>query len=602
MTPGAIVLIDLEPSASRLHRRLCAILAVDVAGYTRLTEADEEGTHRRMMVLRREVLEPGVASWHGIIVKHTGDGFLASFDSAVDGVSCAVDLQRALAERSARDPADKRISFRMGITLADTIFDANDIFGEGVNVAARLQGYAEAGGIVVTEPVAQQIEGRVDLRRVDLGDLHLKNIRRPVHAFSLHPHGVPLAEFTNAGPGRKGDSRPSVAVLPFRRQLTEEAEGYFADGVVDEIIRILSTFQDLVVIARGSTLGLGGERVDASAVGRQLGVRYVLNGGVARAGGRIRINADLTDAESGAVIWAERYDGDVTDLFSLQDRISLQVATTLAPNIRQQELKRALRKHPDSMDAYDLVLQAIDLLYRMEYRSFSGARGLLQQARVADEGYSPAWTYAAQWHTFRIGQGWTSDMRADSAEAERLSARAIDLDRNDAAALAVCGHARSFLLHDYEAGEDLLSRALHEGPSCALAWTLASCTSSYRGEGEEAVRRAEHSLRLSPRDPLAFFYLCNAGIAHYANGDYETAVQFARRAAGQKKTFRANLRMLAAGLVALGHLDEARATAATLMEVDPEFRLTRYRDLCPWQDGGTRESFIERLRQARLPA
>jgi adenylate cyclase len=575
---------------------------VDVAGYSRLTEADEEGTHRRLMQLRREVLEPGVATWHGTIIKHTGDGFLASFDSAVDGASCAVELQRTLSQRGAHDEPDKRLAFRMGLTLADAIFDANDVFGEGVNIAARLQTYAEPGGIVVTGNVAQQVEGRQDLRRVDLGDLHLKNIRRPVRAYSLHPHGVPLAEYAALGIGRKLDARPSIAVLPFRRQVTEEAEGYFADGVVDEIIRILSTFRDLVVIARGSTLGLGGERVDASAVGRGLGVRYVLNGGVARVGGSIRINADLTDAESGVVVWAERYEGDVTDLFSLQDRISLQVATTLAPNIRQQELKRALRKHPDNMDAYDLVLQAIDLLYRMEYRPFSGARGLLQQARVADETYAPAWTYAAQWHIHRIGQGWTTDMRADSAEAERLAMGAIELDSNDASALAMCGHTRSFLFHDYDSGAALHDRALQAGPSCALAWNLASCTSSYTGKGEEAVRRAEYSLRLSPRDPLAFFYLCTTGIAYYANGDYEQAVHLARRAASQKRTFRANLRMLAAGLVALGQVEEARAAAVTLMEVDPEFRLTRYRELCPWQDGGTRETFIDRLRQAGLPA
>jgi len=599
--PHRFPVTELEPPVGRLQRRLCAILAVDVAGYTRLTEADEEGTHRRLMLLRHEVLEPGVAAWHGTVVKHTGDGLLASFDSAIDGASCAIELQRTLAERAAHDPPDQRLAWRMGLNLADTILDAGDVFGEGVNIAARLQGYAEPGGIVVTETVAQQIEGRLDVRRVDLGDLHLKNIRRPVHAFSLRPHGVPLSELS-VPVGRRVDARPSVAVLPFRRQLTQEAEGYFADGVVDEIIRILSTFQDLMVIARGSTLGLGGERVDAGEIGRRLGVRYVLNGGVTRAGGKIRINADLTDAENGTVVWAERYDGDVSDLFSLQDRISLQVATMLAPNIRQQELRRALRKHPDGMDAYDLVLQAIDLLYRMEYRAFSGARGLLQQARVADEDYAPAWTYAAQWHTFRIGQGWTTDMRADSAEAERLALGAIDLDRNDATALAVCGHARSFLLHDYDAGAALLERALREGPSCALAWTLASCTCSYTGDGAEAVRRAEHSLRLSPRDPLAFFYLTNTGIAHYANGDYEQAVQLARRAASHKRTFRANLRMLTAGLVALGQLDEARATASTLMEVDPEFRLGRYRELCPWQDGGTRETFIDRLRQAGLPA
>jgi adenylate cyclase len=592
---------ELEAPSGGLQRRLCAILAVDVAGYSRLTEVDEEGTHRRLMRLRREVLEPGVGTWHGTIVKHTGDGFLAFFDTAVDGASCAIELQRTLTERAAHEAPERRLAYRMGLNLADTILDADDLFGEGVNIASRLQGYAEPGGIVVTETVAQQIEGRLDVRRVDLGDLHLKNIRRPVRAFSIHPHGIPLVALAAPAISGRPDVRPSIAVLPFRRQLTEEAEGYFADGVVDEIIRILSTFQDLVVIARGSTLGLGGERVDAGEIGRRLGVRYVLNGGVARAGGRIRINADLTDAESGTVIWADRYDGEVSDLFSLQDRISLQVATMLAPNIREQELKRALRKHPDSMDAYDFVLQAIDLLYRMEYRPFSGARGLLQQARVADERYAPAWTYAAQWHTFRIGQGWTRDMRADSAEAERLADRAIELDRNDATALAVCGHARSFLLHDYDAGADLLERALREGPSCALAWTLASCTSSYMGDGPEAVRRAEHSLRLSPRDPLGFFYLTNTGIAHYANGDYEKAVHFARRAAAQKGTFRANLRMLAAGLVALGQTDEARATAAKLIEVNPEFRLCRYRELCPWQDGGMRETFIDRLRQAGLP-
>jgi TolB-like protein/class 3 adenylate cyclase len=594
-------LVRLEPPSHRVQRRLCAILAADVAGYTRLMEIDEEGTHRRVMELRYDVLEPGVAAWHGAIVKHTGDGFLASFDSAIDAANCAVELQRNLSERTASDPRDRHVAFRMGLNLAQTIFEASDIFGEGVNIAARLQGYAEPGGIVVSENVAREIEGRLDLKRVDLGDLHLKNIRRPVHAYSLHPLGMSTADLLLGAGGRAADSRPSIAVLPFRKQLTEEAEGYFADGIVDEIIRMLSTFHDLVVISRGSTLGLGGDRVDARAVGQALGVRYVLNGGVVRAGGKLRITTELTNAENGTIVWAERYDGGVTDLFDLQDRISVQVATTLAPHVREQELKRALRKHPDSMSAYDLVLQAIDLLYRMEYRAFSGARGLLQQARVADDQYAPAWTYAAQWHTFRIGQGWSSDIHADSVEAERLALAAIDRDRNDAMALAVGGHARSFLLHDYEAGEALLERALQEGPSCALAWTLASCTSSYVGDAEEAVRRADHSLRLSPRDPLAFFYLTNAGIAQYARGDYVDAVRFARRAAAQKRTFRANLRMLTAGLVALGQLDEARLTAATLLEVDPQFRLNRYRELCPWQDGSMRETFINRLRTAGLP-
>lgn len=600
---------------------------MDLAGFSRLMEADEEGTHAGLMQLRTDLLQPSVTKGRGQIVKHMGDGLLATFDSALDCVSCAIALQRALLERGVRDPVDRRLAFRMGINLSDTIVDEDDIFGEGVNIAARLQGYAEPGGIVVTSVVAEQIEGRVDVRRVDLGELHLKNIRRPVRAYSLHLPDHVLWEIERLAPpdddrpsiavmpfhmqtapastgtsgSRDAGGRPSVAVLPFRKLSSGDEDSYFADGIVDDIIRSLSGLKDMVVISRGSTLGLGGQRADPRVIGEQLGVRYVLNGGIVRSGGRIRINTELSDAASGTILRAERHDGDVSDLFELQDRISLEVVATLAPHIREQELKRVMRKHPDSMDAYDLVLQAIDLLHRMEYRPFSGARGLLQQARVHDGNYAPAYAYAAQWHTFRIGQGWSTDMRADSQEAARLASEAIERDRYDATALAICGHARSFLLHDYAVGRDLVDRALEAGPSNALAWNLGSCTCSYMGEGTEAVRRAQHSLRLSPRDPLAFFYLCNMGIAHYANGEYEEAVRFARRAAAHKKTFRANLRMLVAGLMALGQAEEARAVADTLKEVDPEFRLTPYRNLCPWQAEETREQFIERLRAAGLP-
>jgi adenylate cyclase len=562
-------------------------------------EADEDGTYLRLMELREELIEPTIACWRGTIVKHTGDGFLASFDDVLDAVSCAVALQRSLSKQSVGAPAAQSLDFRMGLNLSEAIVSVDDIFGDGVNIASRLQSYAEPGGIVVPAAIAEKVEGRHGLRRVDLGDLHLKNIKRPVRAVSLELidsdrspdqlHRRPVV-----------DGRPSIAVLPFRKHVVAEHEGYFADGIVDEIISALSSVKDLVVIARGSTLGFGGERVDVRAVGRELGARYVLDGGVSRSGGRIRITAELFDATSGAVIWAERYNGVIAELFDLQDRIALQVVATLAPQVREHELKRVLRKHPDSMDSYDFVLQAIDLLHRMEYRPFSGARGLLQQARVYDDGYAPAWTYAAEWHIFRIGQGWSPDVRADSLEAERLAMAALDRDHDDASALAVCGHARSFLFHDYTAGRELVDRAIEAGPSCALAWTLASCTCSYMGDGAEAVARAEHSLRLSPRDPLAFFYLCNMGIAHYANHAYEQAVQFARKSMARKKSFRANLRMLIAGLVALDELNEARDVARMLTEVDPEFRLSSYRSLCPWQDGHVRDLFIDHLRCSGL--
>jgi adenylate cyclase len=586
-------------AASRLQRKLCAVLAADVAGYTRLMEADEEGTHRRLMRLRAQQVAPGVARWRGRVVKNTGDGFLAAFDSVLDATNCAVYLQKTLHKIGSAEPHDRRLAFRMGLTLADTIVEADDIYGEGVNIAARLQSYAEPGGIVVQASVAQHLEGKLDVRRVDLGDLHLKNISRPVRAYSLEVEGQgnPPLRFS----ARTPDLRPSIAVLPFRKQLVREEDGYFADGIVDDIIRVMSGLKDLVVIARASTLGFDNARIDAGAIGRELGVHYILNGGVARAGGRIRITTELSDTASGTIIWAERYDGDASDLFELQDHISLRVAATLVPQIREHELRRVLRKHPESMDAYDLVLQAINLLYRMEYKDFSRARGLLLQAIALDDQFAPAWAYAAQWYHFRIGQGWYSDLRANLIEAARLAEAAIERDGNDAAALAICGHTQSFLLRDYDAGASLLDRALLAGPSCALAWNLASCTSSYIGEGAEAVTRAETSLRLSPCDPLAFFYICNLGIAHYACGAYEEAVRCGRRSAAAKKTFRANLRTLAASLVALGQLDEARSVGAMLMEVDPAFRLTSYRDLCPWRDADTRGLFVDRLRQAGLP-
>ena len=581
-----------------LERRLYAVLAVDIAGYTRLMEADEEDTHARVMRLRTQLLEPRVADCRGRIVKHTGDGFLASFDSVIDAAECAVTLQQSLTVLGAADASDRRIVFRMGLNLCDTIVEAGDIFGEGVNVAARLQSYAEPGGIVVSALVAEQIEGRFKLRSIDLGELHLRNIRRPVRAFSLR---LPDQGAAATVWPLTADPRPSIAVLPFRQRDTDADEAYFANGIVDDIIRALASLKQLFVISRGSTLGFAGPVIDTQEVGRELGVRYVLCGSVNRSSGQLRITTELSDASTGAIIWAERHQGAESDLFGLQDRISTRVVATIAPHVRERELQRAMRKHPDSMDAYDYVLQAIDLLYRMDYKAFSGARGLLQLATAHDPDYAPAYAYAAQWHTFRVGQGWSHNPEADGEEASRLAASAIERDKYDAVALAICGHARSFLLRDYAAGRGFLDKALEAGPSYALAWTLSSCTFSYTGEGAMAISHAEHSLRLSPLDPLRFFYLCNLAIAHYANGSYDEAVSFARKAAGQKGVFRANLRTLAASLIAIDLTEEARAVAMALMEVHPEFRLSAYAKRCPWQDLHIRRLFIERLRLAGLP-
>lgn len=583
----------------RTERRRCAVMVLDVVGYTRLMEADEEDTHRRMMDLRSELLRPTVEGFNGQIIKETGDGFLSTFGDPLDATNCAICLQESLGRLSRNVESGRQILCRISLNFADTIIEKHDIFGEGVNIAARLQSYAEPGCIVASEAIIALVRDQVTIPVVDLGDLHLKNLSTPVRAYSLRVGTA--AKAAALFPNRIDDSRPSIAVLPFRYQSDGENDRYFADGVVDEIVHALTGLKELFVISRASTLGLGGSNIDLRSIGEQFGVRYLLSGNVHRSGARFRIGTELSDTITGTVLWAERYEGDVSGIFELQDSISARVVATVAPHIRERELQRAMRKHPESMDAYDLVLQGIDSLYRMDYSAFSRARGLLQQAIVLDPAYAPAYAYAAQWHIHRVAQGWTQNPEEDGREAARLAATAIELDKYNALALALHGHARSFLLKDYEAGKNYLDRALMAGPNCALAWTLSSCTCTYLGDTATAIEQAERGLRLSPFDPLIFFYLHNLGMAHYVNGTYEDAVFCGRKAASYKRSFRANLRVLSASLVALGRMAEAQATAETLLEVQPGFRLSEYATLCPFENLDTRKLFLERLRAAGLP-
>jgi adenylate cyclase len=581
----------------RTQRRLAAVLAADVVGYTRLTEAHEEYTHSWLMRLRKEVLDPGIVVHHGHRIKNTGDGFLATFDSARDAIQCALSLQREVATQTADQPTDQRITFRMAINVADVIVEDGDIYGEGVNVAARLQAYAEPGSIVVTNAVAEQIGGELGVGTTDLGDLYLRNLARPVRVFALRDQAIRPILIGDAPAG--SEPRPSIAVLPFRKHQTEPEDGYFADGIVDDIIHALGALKELFVISRGSTLGYGGSMIDVRAIGRELGVRYVLYGSVRRAGGRLRIGTELSDTETGAVIHSDQYDGNLADLFELQGRISLKVVKTIAPHVREQELRRALRKHPHNMTAYDLVLQALDLLYRMDHQSFSRARGLLQQAMCHDPSYAPAYSYTAYWYVFRVGELGSADP-ADVTAGAQYAAAAIERDSNDALALAIYGHVQSFLLKDYERAISFLDRALIAGPSLAMAWTMSSATCGYIGDGATAVHRAEQGVRLSPLDALMFWHEGILANAHYVNGNYEQAVAWARTAIGRNDSIRFVIRTLIASLAALGRTDEAAQAAMHLLRVQPDFRLGAYAKRCPFR-APILENWIARLRSAGLP-
>jgi adenylate cyclase len=586
-----------------VRRQLAAILAADVVGYSRLMETHEEDTHTRLMLLRSEVLDPGVAAQRGRIVKNTGDGFLATFDTARDATRCAISLQAAVAAHTAGLPADQRISFRMGLNAADIILERDDVYGDGVNIAARLQTYAPSGGIVVSGAVAEQLgndglSGDLNVNVIDLGDLHLRNIGRPVHVYALQQ---PMRPAKLVGESPVGsEPRPSIAVLPFRMNLASPDEGYFADGIVDDIVRGLAALKELFVVSRGSALGYGGRNIDVREIGRQLGVRYILYGSVQRTSTMLRIATELSEAATGEVIYSDRYEGDFSDIFALQDRIALGVVRKIAPQVRERELVRAMRKHPQNLTAYDLVLQALDLLYRMDYDSFSKARGLLEQAISHDPNYALAYSCIALWYVFRIGEIGSPDPDGDAAAGAKYATEALERGGDDAFALAVYGHVQSFLLHEFRKAEAVLERALAAGPSSAMAWTMASATSGFLGDGPVAVRQAEQGVRLSPLDARSFWHEGLLGQAHYVNGDHEQALEWVRSAVNRNELVRFNQRLLIVTLGALGRGVEANQAARRFLQIQPDFRLSSYVRRCPFR-GVALETWLGHLRSAGLP-
>ncbi len=592
----AVATVDKPP---QLTRQTLAVLVADVVGYARLTETDEEVTHTRLRRLRVNVVDPCVVTYRGRIVKNTGDGFLAVFYSAFDAVRCAIELQNEIAESERSEPPDRKIAFRMGLNFARAIVEPEDVYGMGVNVAARLEQLAPAGGIVISAPVLAQLGARIDFPMDDLGSLRLKHISQPVRAYSLLMSGTERGAAAPSRPRNSGRAKvPSVAVLPFTMSGGGGDDDYFGDGIVEDIVVALQSIRGLLVIARTSTLAFRKTPLNLTRVGEQLGIRYVLSGSVRRDRENLRIVAELADVEAGQTIWADRYDGQISDLFDFQARIATRIVWSVAPHVREAELKRAQRKRPDNMNAYDLVMQAIDLMYRMSFADFTQAGSLLQEAIVADPNYATAYAYAALWHVHNVAQGWNSD--ADRAEAARLAAAAVERDPMDGFALALLAHTKSFLFQDYDVARELFDRALSASPNNAMAWTLSSTVYSYTGEGKAAVERAQYGLRLSPLDTQSFFYLMILGIAHYVNGNYDEALIWLQKSVAMNPRLCASLRVLIVDLVALGQLKEAQAFSQKLLEVQPRFRVSGYASLCPYRDR-IRTEFLTRLVQGGLP-
>ena len=446
---------------ARVERRLAAILAGDVAGYSRMMGADEEGTLLRLNTHRREFLEPKIAEHRGRIVKRTGDGVLIEFASAVDATRCAVEIQCDMAERNSSVPEDKRIELRIGIHIGDVIIEDGDIFGDGVNIAARLESSAEPGGICISDDVYRQVYGKLDASFQDAGEHELKNIARPVRIYQLQPPGHEMKAPALALP-----NKPSIAVLPFQNMSGDAEQDYFCDGMVDDIITGLSRIKWLFVIARNTTFTYKGKSVDVKQIGRELGVRYVLEGSVRKAGVRVRISGQLIDATTGAHVWAERYDRKFEDIFALQDDLTLSVVGAIEPTLRLAEVERVKRKRSDSLDAYDLVLQAQPNVYTRMPSPSMQALPLLERALKLDPSYALAHAYAAECHHIIFLRGGLSEEHRKASI--RHAEAAITYGQDDALALSFAGFVIGMDKHDRSAAFTAFEAAFAVSPSSAI--------------------------------------------------------------------------------------------------------------------------------------
>ena len=487
-------------------RRLAAVLAADVAGYSRLVGADEEGTLSRLKALRAKVIDPKIAEHRGRIVKTTGDGLLVEFASVVDTLRCAVEIQATVAESNAPLPADKRIQFRIGINVGDIVVEEDDIFGDGVNVAARLEGMAEPGGICVSERVQEDAAGRLDLAFDDMGEQTLKNIARRVRVYRVRGIAAAKSPSAPATPVPPFPEKPSIAVLPFQNITGDPEQGYFVDGMVEEIITALSRIRWLFVLARNSSFTYKGQAVDVKRAGRELGVRYLLEGSVRKAGNRVRIAGQLIEAETGAHLWADRFDGLLEDVFDLQDKVASAVAGVIEPALQAAEIRRSAERPTSDLTAYDLYLRALSL-YEGGRAGVQEALELLGRAIERDPDYGPALALAAHCHQVLDIIGWSNDPATNRNEGIDLARKALRVARDDPDVLGRAAHAFGYFGEDLDAAIALVDRARELNPSFALGWFRSGWLRLWRGEPHLAIEHFQASLRLSPRNPIAASFL-----------------------------------------------------------------------------------------------
>jgi adenylate cyclase len=565
-----------------------------MVGYSRLIGLDDAGTLARLRTLRRNLIDPSISDHGGQVVQTGGDSLLVVFDSIDGAVRCAVKLQQEVPIHDADQPPDRAIRFRIGIEIGDAIPDGSDLHGEAVNVAARLQAECPPGEICVSRSVRDHVHGRLSLGFRELGAVSLKNIARPIKAFLV---GSDISETSKlAIPRHDGPSlpdKPSIAVLPFTNFSNDPEQEYFADGMVEEIITALARIRWLFVIARNSTFTYKGRAVDLKQVGRELGVRYVLEGSVRKGGGRVRITAQLIEAEEGTHLWADRFDGPLEDVFEIQDNIASSVAGVIEPTLEAAEIKRSIARPTKSLTAYDLFLRALPDVGTYEWEPTKRALVLLRQAIEWDPSFGKAMACAGYCHGVLDAIGKVEDPEANRRIALDLARRALRTAGDDAMALACVAHVLGYFNEDIKDALAILDRSIAVNPNSFWAWRWSGFAHLYNGEPETAIKHFETSLRLSPLG-ARWAQTTGIGIGHMFCGRLEVAASFLQLAVQENPSYPLANRFLASCYAHLGRMDNARDVVSRLRAITPAIvpKVTNYRD--PAQ----REMFMSGLRVA----
>jgi adenylate cyclase len=588
----------------RVERRLAAVLAADVAGYSRLMGFDEERTLAQLKLFRKTVVDPSIATHRGRIVKTTGDGMLAEFASAVDAARCAVEVQREVAKQNSNVSVELRIEFRIGIHVGDIIIDDNDIFGDGVNIAARLEGLAEPGGVCISDDAYRQIRGKIDIAFDDIGEQTLKNIAEPMRAWHLRLTGeaAPATRLSPSSIQVKDltlPDKPSIVVLPFDNMSAEPGQDYLADGIVEAITAALSCIRSFFVIARSSAFTYKGRATNARDIGKELGVAYLLEGSVQKAGNRLRIIVQLIETEGGAHVWSSRFDGAIDDFFDLEDRITEQVAGALQPSIRIAEIERSRRKRPQDLGSYDYTMRAMPHVWALEKEESARALELLEKALTIDPEYPLALSLAGWCHAQRSVYNWADDIGGSQTMARSFAERAAEMSGDDPVILAVLGAVHTFV-RNHGTARVLLERAVTLDPNAAWAWSRLGWLENYADRPQKAVENFERALRLSPIDPMNFNNYVGLGSAHEVAQEYDEAAALYRRALEERPNAVWIYRNLAASLSGAGRGDAAKQAFAEVMRYYPDLTVAKFKQAMVFSPAALNR-MAENLRKLGLP-